>query len=305
VESPLDPNGDVSVNVTTYKNYEVVQECLRSFETHRPRRVAEVIVVDNSADDETPHADAEFPWIRYVRNESNVHFRRAVNQGARMAKHRYMLILNPDTYLTDSESIAKLAEVLDRDASIGLTGPKIRGDDGLLAPQGEQLPGWLYLIGHRTYLNALWPDNPIVKRQLRAGASREVGGKVDTLAAAAVLVRTEEFLRVGGYDERATIYWEEPELSRKYRRLGLSAYYEPDAFVYHRWRKGGGEHDSDAITKRYFEEGMRLYYSISYGRAGTAIYDSLGLFGALAGALRARRRGGSPSASTRRNGESA
>jgi GT2 family glycosyltransferase len=305
VESPLDRDGDVSVNVTTYKNYDVVQECLRSFETHRPERVAEVIVVDNSADDDTPRADAEFPWIRYVRNDANVHFRRAVNQGARMARHPYMLILNPDTYLTDSDSVAKLAEVLDRDPSIGMAGPKIRGDDGLLAPQGERLPGWLYLIGHRTYLNALWPGNPIVRRQTRAGASRETGGKVDTLAAAAVLVRTEEFLGVGGYDERATIYWEEQELSRKYRRLGLGAYYEADAFVYHRWRKGGGEHDSSDTTTRYFEEGMRLYYELSYGRAGTAIYDSLGLFAAAAGAIRARRHAGSPSASKPRNGGSA
>jgi GT2 family glycosyltransferase len=294
---PVDPNGDVSVAITTYKNYEVVQECLRSFETHEPRRVGEVIVVDNSADDETPHTDAEFPWIRYARNSSNVHFRRAVNQGARMATLPYLLILNPDTYLTDGDSVAKLADILDQDPRIGAVGPKMRGDDGLLAPQGERLPGWLYLISHRTYLNALWPDNPIQKRQLRAGASRDVSGPVETLAAACVLVRREEFLRAGGYDERATIYWEEPELSRKYRRLGLSLYYRADAFVFHHWRKGGGEFDNDATTKRYFEEGMRLYYEISYGRAGRLTYDLLGLASALAGALRARRRGGSRPAS--------
>ena len=296
--APLDPNGDVSVAITTYKNYEVVQECLRSFEQHSPKRVGEVIVVDNSADDETPHADAEFPWIRSARNDSNVHFRRAVNQGARMARLPYLLILNPDTYLTDSDSVAKLAEVLDGDPTIGAAGPKMRGDDGLLAPQGERLPGWLYLIAHRAYLNALWPDNPIQKRQTRAGESREVSGPVETLAAAGVLVRREEFLRVGGYDERATIYWEEPELARKYRRLGLSLYYRADAFLFHHWRKGGGEHDSDATTKRYFEEGMRLYYEISYGRLGRLTYDLLGLVSAPAARARARRRGGSRPASS-------
>jgi N-acetylglucosaminyl-diphospho-decaprenol L-rhamnosyltransferase len=288
--APLDPNGDISVNITTYKNYEVVQECLRSFEEHSPRRVGEVIVVDNSADDETPRADEEFPWIRYVRNERNEHFRRAVNRGARMATHPYMLVLNPDTYLTDSDSLAKLADVLDRDPSVGAVGPKIQGDDGKLAPQGERLPGWLYLIGHRTYLNAVWPGNPIARRQVRAGASREVSGYAETLAAASVLVRTAEFLQVGGYDEGATVYWEEPELARKYRRLGLRGYYRADAFVYHRWRKGGGEHDDNVVTTHYFEEGMRRYYEISYGRLGATTYDLLGLFGALAGAFRARRR---------------
>jgi N-acetylglucosaminyl-diphospho-decaprenol L-rhamnosyltransferase len=287
---PLDPGGDISVNITTYKNYDVVQECLRSFEEHAPRRVAEVIVVDNSADDDTPRADDEFPWIRYVRNQRNEHFRRAVNRGARMARHPYLLILNPDTYLTDADSLAKLAEVLDADSSVGAVGPKIRGDDGRLAPQGERLPGWLYLIAHRSYLNAVLPDNPILRRQSRAGVSREMSAYVEAVAAAAVLVRTEQFLQVGCYDERATVYWEEQELARKYRRLGLRSYYRADAFVYHRWRKGGGEHDDNVVTTRYFEEGMRLYYELSYGRAGALTYDLLGLFGVLAGAFRGFRR---------------
>lgn len=292
---PLDPNGDVSVTVTTYKNYDVVQECLRSFETHRPRRVKEVIVVDNSADAETPRADAEFAWIHYVRNEANVHFRRAVNQGARLATARYLFILNPDTYLTDSESIAKLAAVLDRDPKVALVGPKIRGDDGLLAPQGERLPGIGYLLAHRLYLNALWPDNPINRRQIRAGESREVSGPVDTLAAAALLVRTDEFRAVGMLDERATIYWEEQELARKFRRRGQRAYYCAEAFVYHRWRKGGGEHDSDETTKRYFDEGMRLYYEQTYGAAGRILFDGVSRLGALGSRL--RRRAAPPRAS--------
>jgi N-acetylglucosaminyl-diphospho-decaprenol L-rhamnosyltransferase len=294
---PVDPNGDVSVAITTYKNFEVVQECLRSFEAHEPRRVGEVIVVDNSADDETPHADAEFPWIRYARNSSNVHFRRAVNQGARMAKLPYLLILNPDTYLTDGDSIAKLAEVLDTDPSVALVGPKIRGDDGRLAPQGERLPGPLYLIAHKLYVNALWPENPIMKRHRRAGVSREQSGYVETLAAAAVMCRTDEFASVGMLDERATIYWEEQELARKFRRRGQRAYYRADAFVFHRWRKGGGEHDDQPTTTRYFEEGMELYYSLSYGPLGRLSYRTLGLLGALGASLRALARGGSRPAS--------
>lgn len=296
--SPLDPDGDVSVNVTTYKNYDVVQECLRSFETFSPRRVAEVIVVDNSADDETPHADAEFPWIRYARNSANLHFRRAVNQGARMARHPKLLILNPDTYLTDSDSIAKLAEILDTDPSVALVGPKIRGDDGHLAPQGERLPGPLYLLAHKLYVNALWPENPIMKRHRRAGVSREESGYVDTLAAAALMCRTEEFAAVGMLDERATIYWEEQELARKFRRRGQRAYYRADAFVFHRWRKGGGEHDDQPTTTRYFEEGMELYYTLSYGPLGRLSYRALALPGALVSRVRARGRGRSRPASS-------
>jgi GT2 family glycosyltransferase len=115
-----------------------------------------------------------------------------------------------------------------------------------------------------------------------------VSGPVETLAAAALLVRTSEFAEVGMFDERATIYWEEQEIARKFRRRGQHAYYRADAFVYHRWRKGGGEHDSQPVTTAYFDEGMRLYYAQTYGVAGRVLFDALRGLGALLSLLRRR-----------------
>jgi GT2 family glycosyltransferase len=231
-----------------------------------------VIVIDNSVEVEgVPPPE----WIEYERNDENRHFRGGVNQGVRRARLPYVFILNPDTYLTDSDSIAKLAETLDRDASIGFVAPKLRGDDGKLAPQGERTAGLAYLVALKGYVNALWPANPIARRHMRAGASRDVSGRVDTVSAAAVMCRREQFLAVGGFDERARMYWEEQELARKLRRLGLHGYYRADAFVFHRWRKGGTEHATSADAQRYFEEAMRLYYRTFYGRAGGVLFDAL------------------------------
>ena len=140
-----------------------------------------------------------------------------MNQGVRRASLPYVFVLNPDTYLTDSDSIAKLAETLDRDPSIGFVAPKLRGDDGNLAPQGERVAGLAYLLGVKTYANAAWPGNPIARRHSRVGLSRELPGPADTVSAAAVLVRRDEFLAVGGFDERARMYWEEHELAREAR----------------------------------------------------------------------------------------
>ena len=93
----------------------MLAECLRSFEEQRPSRVGEVVVVDNSVEVEGQPPSAEFPWIDYELNDENRHFRGGVNQGVRSARLHYVLLLNPDTYLTDSDSIAKLAETLDGD----------------------------------------------------------------------------------------------------------------------------------------------------------------------------------------------
>jgi GT2 family glycosyltransferase len=237
--------------------------------------VGEVVVVDNSVDVEGAPAPESFPWIDYELNAENRHFRGGVNQGVRRARLPYVFLLNPDTYLTDADSIAKLAETLDGDPSVGFVAPKLRGDDGLLAPQGERVAGLAYLLALKGYVNAFWPGNPIARRHSRVGASRDVSGPVDTVSAAALLCRREQFLAVGGFDERARMYWEEQELARKFRRLGLHGYYRADAFVFHRWRKGGTEHATSTDAERYFEEAMRLYYRTFYGRAGGLLFDVL------------------------------
>jgi GT2 family glycosyltransferase len=82
------------------------------------------------------------------------------------------------------------------------------------------------------------------------------------------------------------MYWEEQELARKLQRLGLHGYYRADAFVFHRWRKGGTQHASSADAQRYFEEAMRLYYRMFYGRAGGALYDAIDRLQGLARRLK-------------------
>jgi GT2 family glycosyltransferase len=138
--APLDPHGDVSVAIVTYRSPEVLAECLASFEEHAPRRIGEVIVIDNGAEDGPVDPTRAFPWIDYVRNATNVHFRKGCNQGARLARLPYLLLLNPDAYLTDGEAVARLAGVLDLYPGVGMVGPKIRGDDSRCAPPAEPNP---------------------------------------------------------------------------------------------------------------------------------------------------------------------
>jgi GT2 family glycosyltransferase len=113
------------------------------------------------------------------------------------------------------------------------------------------------------------------------------------VSAAAVLVRRDEFLAVGGFDERARMYWEEHELAKKLGRLGLRGWYRPDAFLFHHWRKGGTEQVASADAERCFQEAMRLYYRTFYGRFGGLAFDVLD---AVQRVIRGARRGARGSA---------
>lgn len=270
-----DPDGDVSVVIVAYQCEDILDECLASFERHKPERVGEVLVIDNTVPTPQSTVAKRYDWVGYDPVGENLHFRKAVNRGAQRARLPYLFVLNPDTRLDDAQSIAKLAEVLDDDKTVGFVGPKMASSDGVPAPQGERLAGLLYLFALKSYLNTIWRSNPIARWASRAGVSREHSGPVATVSAGAMLCRRNEFLAVGGFDERATIYWEEHELARKLKKCGLHGYYRADAFVFHYWRKGGTEHDSMNDSKGYFNDAMALYYRTQCGVAGHVLFAML------------------------------
>jgi GT2 family glycosyltransferase len=293
VTGPLDPAGDVSVVVVAYREHEVLSNCLQSFEEHRPSRVLEVIVVDNSADGSGATVAGRFPWVDHVANERNVHFRPGNNLGARRARGRYLMLLNPDTLLVDSGSIAALARALDDDQTVGFSGPLIRGPAGELAPQGESIPGIGELVAMKTRLNTIWPGNPFSKDRIRATLPPASSGPVPTVSAAALLCRREEFLAVGGFDERARIYYEEPELARKLHARGKHGYYCADATIIHLWRQGGSLHADLPGQIAEFDEGLETYYLITYGWRGRlllGLLDAPSVVGRTLTRLRSSRR---------------
>lgn len=261
-------DGDVSVVIVAYRSPDALAACLRSFEVHRPARVREVIVIDNSTDGSVKPLEQRFPWIDYVANTENIHFRAANNQGARRARGRYLFLLNPDTRLTDSSSIANLAEILDRHPDVGFVGPKVQGERGTLAPQGEPISGLGGLFAMKTRLNSIWPANPLGPTHARRRLPPESSGPIPTATAAALLCRRDEFLAVGGFDERARAYWEEHELARKLRARKLHGYYRVDAVVFHSWRKGGTHLVQPRASRDEFERALKVYYGQAYGVPG-------------------------------------
>jgi N-acetylglucosaminyl-diphospho-decaprenol L-rhamnosyltransferase len=198
----------ISAVVITYNSAECVADCLASVRRALPD--AELVVVDNDSRDRTVDvAAATMEGVRLIELDENVGFGRACNVGVELAVRPHVLFLNPDTRVGD----------VDRDALVRLLA---RRPFGLVAPAFDDEPErrrvdsrWLpELISHAAAMLRPREWRPSRVRHARDGARAWVG-------AAMLLVARDEFLTLGGFDPRFFLYYEDRDLSRRYRESGL------------------------------------------------------------------------------------
>lgn len=178
---------------------------------------AEVVLVDNGAADArlAPLA-ASLGNIQLIAGHGNVGYARGNNIGVRVAKGTHVLIMNPDTRLTavDADRLTALLA----DEPFGLVVPLHVEKDG--TRQFHIAPGrhWFSEFIRDHIWGVLVPREWAVSSNRWSGSAQTKGAWV---GGSIFLAHRGEFLRVGGLDERFFIYYEDRELSDRYRAAGF------------------------------------------------------------------------------------
>ncbi|HVT31933.1 MAG TPA: glycosyltransferase [Rhodanobacteraceae bacterium] len=210
----------VSIVIPVFNKIAYTSACLRSVAEHASAIPFEVIVVDDSSTDRTAERLADIEGIRTIRNAENLGFVGSCNAGAAAARGEFVLFLNNDTRVT-AGWLDALVRCLDEAPEAGLVGAKLVYPDGRLQEAGGIVfsdgSGWNYGRFDE-------PDDP------RYAFRREA----DYCSGAAIVLRTEWFRRLGGFDARyAPAYYEDTDLAFAVRSAGLKVYCEPAATVVH------------------------------------------------------------------------
>ena len=136
----LDHEPLVSIVTVTFNSAEHIRGCVASVSRSVGTMPIEHIVIDNaSRDGASALIRAEFPHVMLVENTLNRGLTAANNQGAELARGRYVVFLNPDTIVPDGTFQTMLA-IMERHPDIGVLAPR-------LVDEMERFgPG---LMGHR------------------------------------------------------------------------------------------------------------------------------------------------------------
>jgi len=211
---------EVSFVIPVWNRWDLTYKCLAGIAEKAKGLPYEVVVVDNGSSDETAQLLKRIRNLHVVRNETNLGYLRATNQGALEARAKYLLLLNNDAHIL-SGTVPALLSTIASDPRIGAVGGRIVLLDGRLQEAGSIVWSDGSCLGYGRGEDPFEPQYSYVR-------------DVDYCSGALLLTPRELFLRLGGFDERyAPAYYEDADYCMALQAGGYRVVYQPAAVILH------------------------------------------------------------------------
>jgi len=226
---------DVSVVVVSFNTRDLLRECLATLEEDAAASgfSHETVVVDNaSRDGSADMVEAEFPAAKLVRSDVNLGFAGANNRAFAVARGRHVVLLNSDAFLRP-DALALAIARMDAEPEVGLAGGRLVGRDGAWQPSARMFPSLTNELLTLSGLSARYPHSRFFGRPDRTWADPLEEAEVDWVPGAFSILRREALERVGAFDERFFLYYEEVDLCRRIHEAGYHVRYWPEIVVVH------------------------------------------------------------------------
>lgn len=295
------PPPRLSIVIVTWNCGALLADCLASIDRHSGDIAHEVIVVDNaSADDSLQVAARACPQARLVANTGNHGFAVACNQGMRLARGEYILLLNPDTVLAQPDTLRRLCDRLDAHPEIDMAGVRLVFPDGRYqVGDAGHCPTPGATIAHALFLSRLC-QRCFPGLQLQWTPPRGAYQRVGWVCGGSTVVRRAALAGGGLLDESFFMYGEDVEWGCRYTAAGRVVAYLSDIEIVH--VQGGTQAAGDEArlpATRWLDGLARQYVRHNQGRhfwafrtlaIGFALRAALYRVAGLAGGRAAQRR---------------
>ena len=230
----------VSIQIVTWNSSRYIGDCLNSLSAQTFTDFS-VLVIDNASSDGTVEFVREhYPTAAVLQNFKNLGYAKANNQGIKLAKSPYVLVLNPDILL-EPDFLARLVVLADQQPQGGSFGGKLLKLKSRAIDQADQ-------AGLRQAVKSDLIDSTGLliyrsRKVVNRGEGQKDQGQYDRpeevfgLSGAAVLYRRSALEAVAinhqYFDEDFFAYKEDIDLAWRWRLYGFSAWYLPTSVGYH------------------------------------------------------------------------
>lgn len=259
----------VSIVLVHYNTPEYTTACLKSLSELKTRDFTyKVVVVDNGSLEAFSLKKQYQSFATVVRSVTNLGFTGGNNLGISHAIETYdsefVFLLNTDTELAQ-DSLKQLITALQNNPKMGAVCPKIYFGKGhefhTKEYSKEQLGNVLWYAGGSIDWRHLVGFHRGVDEVDRGQFDNQQNS--DFATGCAMLVRREVLEKIGGFDERYFLYFEDVDLSLKIRAAGYEIGFEPQAQVWH--FNAGSTGGSGSAVHEYYQTRNRLLLAFAHG----------------------------------------
>jgi len=261
----------VSIIIVAYNAKQLVLNCIRSVEEKTRGIAFETIVVDNGSADGTAEAIHEaFRDVRLICKKEDRGFGKAANQGAEIARGRYLHFVNPDAFFINNAARFFLDYLEEqKNNSIAVLGAYIEDSKGIIVHSagGFPYPARYLRARYKKVLRKLIPIKKLHSVKVSESAPQSATS-VEYVTGADMFCRRDVFLAFGGFDKRFFLYFEESDLQWRMRLAGLDRLLIAGPRICH---EEGHSIKFPNAKRIYLETSAQKYFSKNFG-------DSAGRF---------------------------
>lgn len=265
----------IGIIVLDYNTHDETEECLESLsKVDYSGLDVKIIVIDNGSRDNYKIQITNYKLqIDIIKTEENLGFAGGNNLGIEKALAwgaDFIMFLNNDT-IVEKSFLAELVNVFSKNKNIGIVVPKIyfakgfefhkdkyeKEELGKVIWYAGGIMDWENIIGHHRGVD-----------EVDHGQYDEIS-ETDYATGCCFVVPSEIFEKVGVYDEKYYLYYEEIDLCERLRRYGYKILYVPTSKIWHKNAASSG--GSGSALQDYYITRNRLLFGMRYASLRTKI----------------------------------
>ncbi|OGS75120.1 MAG: glycosyl transferase [Gallionellales bacterium GWA2_55_18] len=242
---------EISISVVSHAQIHLIENLLHDIDEHCRTTSIEFILTLNTGET-LPFAADDFSFpLKIIRNLMPRGFAANHNQAFAHATGRYFCVMNPDIRFGDNPFPALLACL--QNPSIGVAAPIVVGESGEMEDSARRFPT-PFRIFCKAFGGCRGSDYAVKDAPIHPDW---VGGMF-------MLFPRSIFERLGGFDQRYFLYYEDVDLCARLRLMGYEAAVCPQARVTHHAQRSS--HRNFRYLRWHLRSMTRFFLSPVYWR---------------------------------------
>ncbi len=242
---------DITITIVSYHNDEDVKAAVASIEAFTPSTITKQIYIVDNAKGSLKELEKQYSDVTYVSTGKNLGFGGGHNYVLDSLDSKFHAIVNPDILLK-MDAFSQLLSFM-QEESIGMCVPRLLDESGeLLRVYRRELTVWDMFL--RMFLKGCCKKRQAYHTMQDADDTKPFD--VPFAQGSFLVIRTELFKKLGGFDERYFLYMEDADLCKRVNEVSRLVYC-PYAEVIHKWEKGS--HKSRKLFQLHLQSMFRYF----------------------------------------------